>query len=368
MALNKTPIAPHKKSINENRISQEVLTYLMNCGIQAPSGDNAQPWNIKTKDSTILIELDPLADNSFFNYNQIASNMACGAVIENIRISATAFGLETSVQYFPFTDNHNVLAVLAFKYNHVKEDILHKSIWKRHTNRSKYNGTIISKEQCTILKDSLKTIDNASLLLFTDKTKISKIAQLVYQADIIRTERKDIHEHLISMLRFTDEEAFKTKDGLPIKNLEIGLQGEFFLKITRSWNVMKTMNKLGISKVIANESKKGALQASAIGMLKYKKSNSKEQFIESGIGLERVWLTANMLGISFQPMAALPFFKMRWNMGEKNNFSAKHQKRLEKIWPVYDAMFNSNDGAFDVLLFRLGYGKEIEVKTLRKTV
>lgn len=75
-----------------------------------------------------------------------------------------------------------------------------------------------------------------------------------------------------------------------------------------------------------------------------------------------------MLGISFQPMAALPFFKMRWDTGEKSSFSNKHQKRLEKVWPAYNKIFNSNDDEFDVLLFRLGYGKSIEVRTLRKTV
>ncbi len=368
LQISKAPLIPSEKLTTTNNISKEVLTYLMNSGIQAPSGDNAQPWSLETTQNTILVTLDPLADNSFFNYNQIASSIACGALIENIRIAATAFSFKTSVKYYPIKNNPNVIAELSFKYDSVKEDLLHKSIWKRHTNRSKYNGELISKEQCTILENSLSTIDNASLQIFTEKSEIKKIAKLVYEADIIRSERKDIHEHLISMIRFTDDEAIKTKDGFHIKNLEAGLHGELFLKLTRSWNVMKIMNKLGMSKVIAGESKKGALQASAIGMIKYKKNSSKEEFLESGRALERVWLTANMLGISFQPMAALPFFKMRWDMEEKSSFSAKHQKQLEKIWPAYDKIFNSNDDEFDVLLFRLGYGKSIEVRTLRKRV
>lgn len=158
------------------------------------------------------------------------------------------------------------MATLSFKKNaNTKEDILHKSIWKRHTNRSQFNGKLISEEQCNILKDSLKTIDNASLQLITEKSEIGKVAELVFQADIIRTERKDIHEHLISMIRFTDDETIKTRDGFHIKNLEAGLHGELFLKLTRSWNIM---NKLGMSRVIAGESKKGALEASAIGMIK----------------------------------------------------------------------------------------------------
>lgn len=368
LRISKTPLTPSKKSTTTNNISKEVLTYLMNSGIQAPSGDNAQPWKLESKENTIIISLDPLADSSFFNYNQIASSMACGALVENIHIAATAFGLRTSVKYSPFTNDHNVVAALSFKHDNIKEDLLHKSIWKRNTNRSKYNGELISKEQCTVLENALDTIDNASLQLITDKSEIKKIAELVYQADIIRTERKDIHEHLISMIRFTDEEAFKTKDGFHIKNLQAGLHGEFFLKLTRSWKVMRIMNKLGMSRVIAGESKKGALQASAIGMVKYKKSNSKEQYLESGRALERVWLTANSLGLSFQPMAALPFFKMRWDMGEKDSFSSKHQKRLKKVWPTYGNIFNSNDNEFDIMLFRLGYAKAIEVRTLRKTV
>jgi len=38
----------------------------MNSGIQAPSGDHAQPWYIRAEGNNILIALDPLTDTSFF--------------------------------------------------------------------------------------------------------------------------------------------------------------------------------------------------------------------------------------------------------------------------------------------------------------
>lgn len=43
LLISKTPLIPSEKLATTNNISKEVLTYLMNSGIQAPSGDNAQP-------------------------------------------------------------------------------------------------------------------------------------------------------------------------------------------------------------------------------------------------------------------------------------------------------------------------------------
>lgn len=354
-------------------ISPTVVDSILKAGILAPSGDNAQPWKFKVNGNTIGIYLNKSSDNSLFNVNQMASLISCGAVLENVRIAARQQQLSTSIIY-PISKLDATKVIEEVIQLHLENDTADKTpdmlsffIKERHTNRTKYTKKQIPENDLLQIKKSIVGFENVQLQLITDTAQKSKVAELVYKADIIRTENKDLHEYLMKMIRFSDEEALKTHDGFHVKNLEAGKAGELFLKLTKPWKRMNALNKIGMSKMIAKVSKQGINESAAIGLIKTK-GHTIASIINAGRAMERIWLTATSLGIDFQPMTAVTLFYMRYLYGQKDAFSDKHQLVFEKMWNEYRNIFNAEPEETHIMLFRIGYGKHVKVKTLRKDV
>src|ERR687893_1423221 len=85
---------PHR---NEGRAK---LMRLLDAAIRAPSGDNCQPWSFHLDGETrISIHTVPERAKSFFDYENCATSLSVGAVIENMRVQAASEGGKLQVQY-----------------------------------------------------------------------------------------------------------------------------------------------------------------------------------------------------------------------------------------------------------------------------
>ena len=351
------------------KISDAAVDYLVKAGIQAPSGDNCQPWKFDVHENRIDLFLDPHKDESFFNVNQIASLISCGAVVENIKIAASALGLDAEIDFFELEKNmDNKVAAINFVRNNNQIDPLSEFVWKRHTNRKFYEKKLIPQKTIDLLISSIKDFPETTLHIITDRNDLKKLAKIIYQVDRIRTEHRPLHDHLMSMIRFTDQETFQTKDGLPLKNLEAGLAGEMFLRLTKPWWVMNIMNKIGIGRMVALHSYQGIMNSSGAALLTINEMDEKS-FILGGRALERIWLTLSSLGIAMQPMTAITLFYLRQALKGSQAFSEQHKKMLERLEPQYLDLFphiqEENKG--QVMLFRFGYAQDINCRTLRNS-
>ena len=352
------------------QVPLEVVQYLVKTGIQAPSGDNAQPWKFAYDTDYINLFLDREKDTSFFNVNQIASLISCGAVLENIRIAATAFGIETDIKITPPDGITDQVADIRFHCSETPDswpDPLHEYIWERHTNRKMYKRTAVPASVINEMQSSIEDFPGARLHVVTDRDQMKKVARLIYRIDRIRTEFRPLHEHLMSMIRFTPEEALEKRDGLPLKNLEAGFAGEMFLKLTRPWPVMNAANKLGLGRMVAFHSYQGIMNSSGVALLTMDGMEDLD-FIKGGQALERLWLTLTSKGFAMQPMTAATLFYMRWYLEGNNRFAERHQRVMRKLELEYQKCFNdfccSSTG--QIMLFRFGRSVDMEYRTLRK--
>ena len=355
-------------SVASENIPEEIIRYILQAGIQAPSGDNCQPWKFKWSGKTIELFLDESADKSFFNVNQIASIISCGAVIENMKIAATRFGIRTDVSLLPDPEHEDCMAAIELSLDSpVQEDPLAGSIWKRCTNRKMYQKRPLSPDIFEKLKTSVKGFKDVQLHFIADRKSLKKLAWVIYKVDRIRTEYRPLHEHLNSMIRWTPEEALGRRDGFYIKNLEAGIAGEVFLKMTRTWWIMNLMNRLGMGRLVALHSHQGIVNSSCAGLLTVKRIKT-DGFLRGGQMLEHLWLTATASGIALQPMTAVTLFWMRWVFGGEKAFHIKHRDLLNSVWQSYRALFPMVDFSkhAQIMLFRVGYGQGIRCGTLRQ--
>lgn len=350
-------------------LPEPVLNYLLDAAVQAPSGDNAQPWKFSVHGEAVRVSVDRERDRSFFNVDQVASLIACGAAVENLRIAATRFGLNVRVQVPLDAGPEDFHADLALEPADMAPDPLHDAIWKRHTNRKPFGTTRLSPLAAASLLQAADTFPEAQLHLVQDRRRIKKLAHLVYLVDRIRSEDRRLHEHLHRMIRYSDAEAHRTRDGFPLKNLEAGRAGELFLRLSRPWAVMNILNRLGMGRAVAHHAARGMAGSAAAGLLTVSGSGPKDFFL-GGRALQRIWLTATAHGLSFQPMTAVTLFWTRYQRQGLSPFLPKHHRLLERAFALYQDLFPQVDfyAAGHVMLFRLGHASPIATPTLRRPV
>lgn len=365
------PEIPEKPTIQimsgDGEIPESVIDYLIKAGIQAPSGDNAQPWKFGRNRNQIELYLDKDKDLSFFNVNQIASLISCGAVLENIKIAASSLNIGVEIKYKVNIIESDLVASIKLIQGKVNKDELSDFIWKRHTNRKFYEKKSVSSSVLQKMESSIENIPGAKLHFITNKEDLKKLGKIIYQVDRIRTEHRGLHEHLMKMIRFSNEDALEKRDGLPLKNLEAGFAGEQFLKATKQWAIMNIVNKTGIGRMVALHSYKGIVNSSGVALLTV--DGMKDQdFVLGGQALERVWLTISSIGLVMQPMTAITLFYQRLSLKDgKKDFQKRHQEVLNNSHDIYKELFpclkESSTG--QVLLFRFGYAEDVHCRTLR---
>ncbi len=365
------PERPETIEKNEN-ISVKALKYLVRAAVQAPSGDNAQPWKFRISEERAVVSLflNPSADNSFFNVHQAASIISCGAALENMRLAAGEINLNPDITLLPDPGQKNLMAEVSLVVDEKSDrDPLAEQIWYRCTNRRPFLKHPLPRWVQDDLKDRIKDIPESGLHMLTSRKEIKAVARLVYQADRIRTEHKDLHEHFSSMIRFSQAEAESTRDGLPLKNLEAGLPGEMFLRATKPWPVMNGVNKIGLGRMVAMHSARSIIASGCVGMVTVS-GLEKKDFLKGGQALERIWLTLGHHGLQMQPMTAITLFWLRCLWKGPESFSDKHAKLLRRVWTRFHGLFPEVDFQKQglVILFRAGYGPGIRHRTLRKDV
>lgn len=366
------PVAPDLPRAVEDpggKVSEEALRYILRAGIQAPSGDNVQPWKFSCAGNRVSVWLNADADHSFFNFRQIASLLSAGAVVENMRVAAGACGFEAEVSWLPDAGEPHRMAHLDLVPAPRRPGPLLDAIWKRRTNRKTYAVRPLSAALVSGIQAQAGEAGGSRLHVLADRPGILKLARLIYRADRIRNEHRGLHEYLQQMIHYDEESAIAARSGFPVGNLEAGKAGEYFLKFTRPWPIMNFMNRVGVGRMVALHAAMGVRASSAAVLVTVPATDAKD-FLLAGGTMERAWLYLTRMGLVAQPMAALPLFWLRWRLEGPEAFSPKHRKLLEGVWGAWRELFPAVDFEREqpAMLLRVGYASDIRVHTLRRDV
>jgi hypothetical protein len=114
---------------------------------------------------------------------------------------------------------------------------------------------------------------------------------------------------------------------------------------------MQQLNKIGISRIIARQAEKLAFYASALGIVTVGGTADKD-FLTGGRLVQRVWLEAPRLGLSFQQMTGITFLMQRITEGEVDDLSPEHVSLIEKARNEMTAAF-ALAGETVVMMFRI---------------
>lgn len=350
-------------------MDKQTLQKLIEAGIRAPSGDNVQPWRFEVKHELAQLDLFNLAekDDSYYNYQQVASYIAHGAVVENIKIAAGVLGFNAKVELFPNLTDINHVARINFSQTTAKLDPLYEAIFTRYTNRFPYDKHELSSGDIEKFSSSVKPIGDVKAYFAHNPETVKKLAKVLMINDQIVFEHQDIHRFLFDKVRWNKTQIDNTNDGMPVETLVLNAMEKLFFPLMRFWWFVNNANYLGLSRIIGMKCWNNCRNASLIGQITVKKAD-RYSFIHAGAAMQRVWLEATNQDLAFQPIIGLPLLHYRLRHNALDSFSEKHSRMIEQYAKLINNLFGIDQTEILIVGFRIGKGREVLKKTHRRPI
>lgn len=348
-------------------ISREIIQKIIEAGVQAPSGSNSQPWRFEVSGMVVSVFMLPEKDHPILNFNNRGTILATGCVIENMVIAAEHYGAGTAIDLFPDANDANLVARITLREGKGIEELeLFNAIWKRATNRKPYEKKALGQE----IKGKLLGVAaeiamyDVEVKITEDERQIRMLAEAASKNEIILFENKEMHKLFFEEIVWTEGEEHEKKSGLYLKTMELKPPQAFALKLFRSWTIMSVLNKIGAAKGIAKENAEVYASCAAYGGIII--SDNDKAFVDVGRVIERAWLTATSLGLSFHLQTGVNFFAQRMSAIGIPGLSPEHQKLIQEHYGKMRKVYDVPSDKVLPAIFRIGYDDEPSGRSSRK--
>lgn len=347
---------------------REKIEKILSLAINAPSGDNSQPWRFEVKENKIFVFNLPKSDNPILNINQRGSYIGHGGLLENICIAATQFKLSAQIDLFPQEQEENLVATVILNQSQIDTDPLFPYLMQRHTNRRKYKNKLLTSDQKQALLSEVKKIDSdekIKLVLIDDQEKKKLIGRAMSSIEEIILQHKDLHALLFKDIIWSKKVFEKLKKGFYIGTMEFNPMQKFVFFLASKWSRAVWLNKLGLAKMVAKEDAKLYATGAAAGAIIIP-VDTRENFINAGRIMERVWLRATALEIAFHPVSALSFARLRIMAGGGDAFNEIQANKILNNYQLLNNLFNVEPGLI-AMSFRIGFAPKVSSRALKSS-
>jgi len=300
---------------------RDLLIKILDLARWAPSGDNTQPWRFQiVSDDTIIVHGHDTRDEILYDFDGHASHMAHGALLETIRIAASAEGLKTSYTCSADAQARNVAYEIRFTpATEVEIDPLYSYIEKRVVQRRPMRLTPLTEVQRAALIAAAG--ENYDVQLFESFAERRAIAGLLWANAHIRLtcpEAFPVHQKIIEW-----GERF-SKDRIPEQAVGVDPATAKLMRwVMQSWERVDFFNRYLMGTIaprIQLDYLPALLCAAHVLIRPKKKPRCLEDWVSSGRAMQRVWLTAAQQGLHLQPEMTPVIF--RWYAQTNRSFSA----------------------------------------------
>jgi hypothetical protein len=334
----------------------EAVRFLAEAGRAAPSADNGQPWRFRWGNTFDVYFRQATGEHELLSAEHPATQIALGAVIENLAQAAVAIGLPFDGSAVKAAADQPIAQLTVDTGAAVPHDARSLPLFGRHTNRFPFTSSPLPASLLAWASDQRE--GSARCLVWEDSEHIRALARLVRQASEARFQTQEIHEWLGQSLRFTSDEVARG-DGLDVATLHLPPGGRQMLRATRDWKRMRLFNRFGAYKGFARA--EAAAVSKAPALLAILALDTPGSAVAGGRLLERVWIEFNRLGIAMQPYFVITDQLYRLQHG---SVPARLIPLVERTKEALDAMLG-RDNRRMLILLRVGRPKVQPPRALR---
>lgn len=186
------------------------LKELIRYATLAPSSHNTQCWKFRLDDRVISILPDlsrrcPVVDP---DDHHLYVSLGCAA--ENLSQAAKAQGLSGQITFNASGDG---VVQIALEPSPTTVTPLFEAIPHRQCTRAEYDGKPLSPEEIKLL-ETIGQGDGVRVMMLTERAEIETVLGYVVQGNTTQIGNNAFMQELKSWIRFNDQEAARTGDGL----------------------------------------------------------------------------------------------------------------------------------------------------------
>ena len=351
-------------------LNKETVDEILHAAHAAPSGGNLQPWVWIHCGSSFSLFRKTHLSYEFLDHNLAATWVSLGASIENAVLAMQKAGLHAEVKLFPRQLDDVWVAQIevkklevpnAYEASNQKLELFH-AIHQRHTNRNIEPSAPIESHELDYLKKSVETMD-MSLSYFSEGAEKGILADCLAGVERIRMLNKGSYHDYMKEIRWTDEEARSTGDGIDLATCDLTPTDIAGFQIARHRIALDLIEEWGLGKSLETLSYKATDAAPVLAML-HGPSRGTEAYLNGGRALERVWIAANQIGLCFQPQSPITLLIDR--IRENRGLSARELNEL-KTFHDQIMRLTSAQHPEPIFIFRLFKGNKAVTKSYRRS-
>ena len=327
--------------------------------IRAPSGGNAQPWNIQAGPTDITIELD-VQHSSTMDVGFRGSAVALGAALLNARIAAAANHALGPVTLTDRAAGSPLRAVLrlADGADPTLAD-LYQPMLVRETNRHPGSPEPIDTDTIDALSAAAQR-EGARLHLLTDRDDTAHAATILAASDRTRYLTPRLHKDMISELRWPGDPDPDT--GIDVRSLELNAGELAVLDILRRPDVMAHLAEWKAGSALGEDTRDRILASSGLAVISAP-GRALRDYAKGGSAVELVWITAQQRGLLVQPVS--PVFLYAHNRAEIDELSPLFADQLTQLQRDFRRLAGIPTEESIVLVLRFAVGPPASVHSRR---
>jgi len=337
-----------------SQLDQDRLRLILESAILAPSADNHHRVRFRLDQDTLRVTYTEPKLPPPGGYNRALVLMSLGALVENLTIAASRFGIRAVPSLLPDPNQLDWVLSIHLKPDQTVADPLWEMIPLRHTNRRVFfrGPGMVHAEQAE-LDAAAQSFPDCQLNWLDDSVIRNPVLRLMRRAETERFRTRALHEALFSAIHFETGWRASCPEGLPPGALGVEPLLRPVFALLRHWPVMRLANLLGAHYMLGwRACDLPCRLAPNLGLLTVKHSDDQSVF-DVGRAFQRIWLTATSQGRVLQPMPASAIFALEGASIE--GVPIDTQRSLADGWRT------TLGEVIPLMLFRIGFAKPVPV-------
>jgi hypothetical protein len=280
-------------------LTPELRDRLLYYAWRAPSPHNAQGWRIEVNGRTFRVSRDPARQVlRELDPDGRESDLACGAVVTNLCVSAQAFGFDTEVRWRPADGvAADVLLLPASTPPDETAKGRLRALRRREMNRSPYRIDPVADSAIDGLQATARRL-GFSLSVLTDRAEIDRVAAIAARAGAMKLMHEPTQAELHSLMRFSPRAAARKRDGLDLELFFTPAVAARLAAVATHPRVLGALSPLGAAEMVARDVDEAPLRSAPVLCLLHAESLESETFLRGGACFEEIALDVTEAGLA----------------------------------------------------------------------
>lgn len=331
----------------------------------APSGDNTQVWRFEIlADDHVLVHGFDTRHWCVYDLDGHASQLAVGALLETLAIAATAHGLRADITRRPGTpDTHLLFDVRLVPEASITPSSLLPFIETRSVQRRPMGSRALDEAERTALEAAVAPY---RVVWFSSLGERARIAKLNFDSAEIRLT---IPEAYATHTRVIEWGARFSEDRIP--EIAVGvdpLTAKLMKFVMKSWSRVEFFNRW-LFGTFAPRAQLDFVPGIACSLHAFlvapSAPSSIDDYVDGGRALQRLWLTAESLGLQSQPEMTPLIFNQYARQSKKFTGTPAALKRADGLASRLEALLSAADIERTVWVCRMGRKRRVPGRSLR---